>query len=301
MEEKTVTDGIKNGEKPEAIYRRISGNINRQYNCITGGGCDGKWWLKQGRYLQLANSDVDHYGANAILAYQIGHQLAIEQAIQAHAQNDVNQLSYAYAMNGFACHFLSDIFASGHMRIPRAQLRNNIKTATVGSLLAHYMHEEENSLGLHVRNAIGNTWIAYGDKHYFNYENSINREVLHEALQESANLVFAAYLTGVKPVNDKVISMIPQPIQTNDMQGPDIAPLFYWDENNQTLYRRSVMTNVNDYHWTSDWWGWSTLVELTAERGLPTDSQASLVASGYGKQALAYGIISDKNVIMEIK
>jgi hypothetical protein len=54
-------------------------------------------------------------------------------------------------------HFLTDAFASGHMRTPRKLLGRD------GSLLAGVMHDLENDLGLLVRNDLGQSWRAFGD------------------------------------------------------------------------------------------------------------------------------------------
>lgn len=298
---KTLDDGMKNGEKPEDIYKKIGLENDRRYNCITGGGCSpSTWWLEPGRYLNLANTDYDHFGDAALTSYKIGHQIALEQAITARQTGDLSKLEVAYAMNAFASHFLSDRFAAGHMRTPRLELSENVTPATIGSLLSNFMHGEENAYGLHVHNQRGDNWVAYGDKSYFSPQTSEHRRILHEALQTSADEVFAAYQSGSIQAS-RVPDLIPQPDEAANSANQDVSPLFYWDKNTQTLMRRETMSNYYDRHWTSSWWGWSTLLELERERGLSDEMQAILAKSELNKQALKDGLITNKIFIDYIK
>ena len=73
-------------------------------------------------YIELAKINYDHFGANARLAYNAGHALALAEASNGTSES----LEQAYAINAFADHFLEDSFASGHMRVPREALANGI-------------------------------------------------------------------------------------------------------------------------------------------------------------------------------
>lgn len=300
-EQQAIDDGIKKGEKPEDVYARISDDDNRQWNCVTGGGCDAKTWVvKPGRYLNLAKQDFDHFGDNAWSAYQTGHELAIKTAIEAHQTQDLKKLSLAYTLNGFACHFLSDRFASGHIRSPRIELTTNVTPSVVGSLLVHFMHDEENSYGLHMHNLRGDHWISFGDEYYYNKNNKANVDLMQEALQISSDEVFAAYQQGTY-APDQVKNLIPIPDETANKGSIDIAPLFYWDAPAKTLYRRTDTANPLDRHWTSNWWGWSTFILLSRQHGLPATSQAELVLKGFSPQAIEYGLITDETVLSYAK
>ena len=88
---------------------------------ITGG----KWFfglpVKEGRMLELAENNHDHFLPCAKDAYLTGHQLAIEKAREASIfpQDPALRkklLHEAFSMEAFACHFLTDSFASGHIR-----------------------------------------------------------------------------------------------------------------------------------------------------------------------------------------
>ena len=89
---------------------------------ITGG-----WWVaglpvKLGRMMQLAETNYDHFLPNAKNAYLAGHQLAIDKAREAgnYSEDDKEEqkrlLHEAFSLEAFSCHFLTDSFASGHIR-----------------------------------------------------------------------------------------------------------------------------------------------------------------------------------------
>ncbi|MBA3660159.1 MAG: phospholipase [Gammaproteobacteria bacterium] len=295
-EYQVITDAINRGEDPEKLYEKMAGDTNRQLNCITGGGCEeGTWFLKPGRYLRLANLDFDHFNDHALLAYEAGHEVAIEQAITAHHNRNIKQLEMAYAMNALACHFLSDRFAAGHIRTPRLELFKGVSPNVTGSLLAGFMHREENAYGVHVHNAEGTHWLAYGDRAFFTNKNLMNRIVLQQALQASVNEIFAAYQQGFVATHP-VLDLIPYADEINGNGNTDIAPLFFLDPKTKKLMRRVITANVYDYHWTTKWWGWSTLIQLSRERGIPTEEQVLLLQSKEKEQAILDGLILTKKL-----
>jgi len=303
-EQKMVEEALKKGEPTEELYKKLGHDNDIKFNCITGGYCDPKTWFLPpwGRYLSLANDDFDHFGENAWVTYKTGHELALEQAVLAHETHDLKKLELAYALNAFACHFLSDRFASGHIRTPRQELTDHVTPGTIGSLLASFMHEEENFNGLRVHNVRGDQWIAYGDKSYFNPKNNKHKDLLEETLQASANQIFAAFQQGTTQIYDNIYTLIPQPDEIENTGKLDISPLFYWDSKSSQLMLRNDTTNLYDRHWTSAWWGWSTLIKLQSERGgLSEKTQATLALAGLGEQALQNGLITNKEIATYIK
>lgn len=268
-EKKMVEDGIARGENPRDVYKKIGPEVGRRMNCATGGGCDpNTWWLTQGRYLILAGKNFDHFQHDAWIAYQTGHNLAIKEALSAHQAADKNRLALAYAMNAFACHFLSDRFSAGHIRTPRWELSQHTTPSTTGNLLAGYMHNEENAAGIHVHNERGDHWVSYGDRSYRNQDNAQNRFLINEILQTSAKQIFIAYQQGIAPVDETKL-LLPMADEMENASNQDISPLFYWSADKKKLLRRQDLTNVYDRHWTDNWWGWSTLAELAEQRGTP--------------------------------
>ena len=110
---------------------------SKTWDEITGGKWFGGLPVKQGRMLQLAENNHDHFLPYAKDAYLAGHQLAINKAREAgeylkvqetgqyeedeeHDWEDDDRhkeyLHEAFSLDAFACHFLTDSFASGHVR-----------------------------------------------------------------------------------------------------------------------------------------------------------------------------------------
>lgn len=298
FEKNTIDAAIAAGQAPEEALKNVFPDLDRQFNCITGGGClASNWWMFPGRYLKLAEQDYDHFGADALLAYQVGHRLALEQAVNAKKTGDLSRLTVAYAMNAFASHFLSDRFASGHLRTPRKLLNDHVTPTEAGALLANYMHNEENANGLHVHNAAGDQWLAIGDRSCLNPKNAAHKKMVERALQRSVDELEAAYSQGSSEIPDSVAPLIPWVDEENNHVKGDISPLFYWDAASKTLYRRKEIGNLHDAHWIKNWWGWSTLIELRKHYGLTMPQQARLARSKIAKQALDAGLITHPAIL----
>ena len=302
FEKDTIDAALAAGQLPEEALKKVFPDLDRQFNCITGGGClTTNWWMFPGRYLKLAEQDYDHFGADALHAYEVGHHLALEQAVSAKKTGDLSRLEIAYSMNAFASHFLSDRFASGHLRTPRKALNDHVTPTEAGSLLSNYMHNEENANGLHVHNKAEDRWFAIGDRSCLNPNNTAYKEMVELALQRSIDELEAAYNQGSTDVPDTVSPLIPWLDEENNQANVDIATLFYWDATSKTLYRRKDITNLHDAHWTKDWWGWSTLIELKKHYGLSKELQAQLARGKKAKEALHDGLITDPTVLKEMK
>lgn len=292
-----IADGLMNGESEEDLYEKAGLEFDRQYNCATGGGCaKGTWWTMPGRSLLLLRQNYDHFDKNAILTYNVGHKLAIKEAIAAHFAHDPQRLEVAYAINAFACHFLSDRFSTGHMRVPRQELAEQVTPSTIGSLLASYMHSEESAYGLHVHNQKGEKWMAFGDKSYYSDKSKVHRKKQMEALQRSADEIYNAYQSGIDTADATVEQLIPYPDDLK-ISTYDIAPLFYWDQNTSKLMRRENLKEVYDSNWTDNWWGWSTLAALYEGKPIPLFTQYILAQSESRQEALNAGLITNKDVI----
>jgi hypothetical protein len=76
------------------------------------------------RYKNLALENVSHFslGGSALTTWQEMHRDAIIDALEAGKKGDSTGLAKAYALNGFADHFLTDSFSSGHVRVPRESI-----------------------------------------------------------------------------------------------------------------------------------------------------------------------------------
>ena len=91
-----------------------------EWDRVTGGAWVGGLPVVPGRMLNLAAENYDHFQPQAVEAYLVGHQLAIEKAREAsretNAENKKKKLMEAYSMDAFACHYLTDSFSGGHIR-----------------------------------------------------------------------------------------------------------------------------------------------------------------------------------------
>lgn len=261
QDEKNVLSGIERGHLPQDVYDLAGKERVRNWNCITGGGCSGPvWWLNPGRFMWLAKDNFDHFGSDAIMAYRIGHEAALREAANQH-------LELAYAIEALACHYLTDRFASGHIRVPRRTLSENVRPRTIGDMLSGFMHNEEGQLGLHVHNQRGDRWVAWGDGRYLDAQNDENRAMTREALERSVKEVYQAFETHHVQLDFSALELIPWADESGN-----IEPMFYFDADADRMMRRVDLSDPRDAHWTSHWWGWSTLVELKRIKGLPSDA-----------------------------
>jgi hypothetical protein len=252
----------------------------------------------QAVYVKLEDKNFDHFGHEAWLAYSVGHKIAIDMAISAGRTLDKRKLAESYAVNAFANHYLSDGFSTGHLRTPHLSLYNNVTPATVGSLLASYMHYEDNQYGLTISNQYGETWKAYGDAYYFDPRNKKNRDTLLKAMQASADEIFTAYNYGLTPTDDKVAALVPDLKKANnDPSHLNTAPLFYWDEKKQVLMRRVDISDPYDYEWTANWTGWQTLSELMKAKGSLRNLEGELMMhSDTQIPAMLAGLLADSEL-----
>jgi hypothetical protein len=77
------------------------------------------------RYYLLASRNVSHFsaGGSAWPAYVTCHSRAIADALQAGQSGDARVWRRALTIEAFGDHFLSDMFSGGHVRTPRAAIR----------------------------------------------------------------------------------------------------------------------------------------------------------------------------------
>lgn len=97
-------------------------------------------------------------------------------------------------------------------------------TQSVPTEESQFMHDEDNSLGLWVRNKRGETWKAYGDKKLLDKANEKNRLMMKECLQASVDEVYKAFETKNVPSVDT-------------FEAWNIAPTGLGDGNHSPLFR----------------------------------------------------------------
>jgi hypothetical protein len=150
----------------------------------------------------LLFDNSDHFSIDAKVAYSIGHTYAMGVAAEADGPNDLEKLKMAYAIDAFACHFLTDLFAAGHIRNQRGELELFLKerlnypeyfAKRFAALLTSAQHEQDGNTGLNVHNEAGDRWIAFGDGNFLAPKNDINRTQVIAATQRSVDEIYAAF------------------------------------------------------------------------------------------------------------
>lgn len=272
----TVAQAIGQGKQPSAAYGMLGDTLSAKWNVATGGGGSYSSWFPMGRYLRLASTNFDHFGSDAILAYQAGHTLAQRYASQAKTEAD---LANAYAINAFADHFLTDLFSAGHLRTPRHKMYDDetgplIPDAYRGaaSLLARAMHDEDSKYGLWVTNLRQDRWVMYGDKRYRDAANSQNRAVMRNAVKQSIQEIWDAFNTRHVPApgTTYVFKYLPR-LDVDWTSRDNWSPLFWQDPKTGRVWRRDDEANVAVYSWKPPgdklnpfrgWWVWSTFTDM---------------------------------------
>ncbi|MFW9080726.1 phospholipase [Pseudomonas sp. P2757] len=260
QEVRAVQNKLKAGAQPHEAYDELGDKLSEEWNRITGGFGPGGI-TPPGRYYLLASTNWDHFGENAITAYKVGHYLALDHALIASKQSDDKQkllgLKLAYAVSAFADHFLTDLFSSGHLRVPRKELHGRNLVYPYGDFLSRAMHDEDSKFGLIVENEMGHTWRAYGDKRYADTLDSRNREIVQLALQASVNEVFDVFKTGGVNIDTSkyaALKFIPKlALLKKGVDTKNFPPLFYCDNGSETIYCRRVIMSLLTPSWISDW------------------------------------------------
>jgi hypothetical protein len=256
-----VNQAIKDGKQPHGAYDALADTLSEEWNRITGGGSFVSALFPLGRYLKLAADNTDHFAEGALQAYIAGHTAALQQAVLGHKSGDEKQLELAYAINAFADHYLTDLYSAGHLRVPRKQLAAVVTPSALGSLISRFMHDEDSHFGLNVHNGDGDQWHAYGDKRYFDTSDSANRAQVNQAVQISADEVFAAYCSGIVASTGTFAALKRLPdLQAVLNPTGNFSPLFKIQGNK--VLRRKDVNNLNDTDTVDDWWGWSTYLLL---------------------------------------
>ncbi|QLY23869.1 hypothetical protein [Bdellovibrio sp. KM01] len=173
------------------------------------------------KYLGVVTKNYNHFGWYNMKDYVKYHQQAIDKALKSYALKDSNPekslLLYQQAMiaNAYADHYLTDAFASGHVRVPRVQVVEWAKAnlegflkKNRGDLITMLLHDNESKnlkTGVEeafpVSNAYGDEWETRGDGHLQIDENPLDPVRLHpeHAVRESVKEVLVAALYGVEP------------------------------------------------------------------------------------------------------
>ena len=172
---------------------------------------------------ELLIDNSDHFSKNAEEAYHIGHALAMSVAKEAGGLSNLEGLKRAYAIDAFACHFLTDLFAAGHIRNQRGELESFLRSQLefsegnakkLAGILTAAQHEKDGNEGLNVYNTRGDHWRAYGDGCFFTPQNERNKRHAIAATQQSVNEIHDAYLNK-PPMPITITQFIPHATSFN--------------------------------------------------------------------------------------
>ncbi|MCW8138986.1 MAG: hypothetical protein KIT58_08800, partial [Planctomycetota bacterium] len=133
-------------------------------------------------FLELALANTDHFGWHNMAAYCRFHAAALEIAKRAQGRDGETWVRAIY-YNAYADHFLTDCFAAGHVRVPRAQIRawalGRGYSDKLGGALSKLLHDQDGHIGtlhadhdgqtegLRVANARGEAWNTRCDGQLF--------------------------------------------------------------------------------------------------------------------------------------
>lgn len=231
----------------KATYRDKNASQSKlaEAKSLTQDGLFGHYPVR--RYLALASQNFCHFASqpatatvddevnDALRLYRAYHKRALAQAARAHTEKDEALLLDALVSDAFACHFLTDQFATGHMRVPRRILGERYGILRGAQGLAHEMHCEDNKLGLWCTTRLAQTprlvWRGYGDTMLFTEDSSLHFKQVKEAVRRSAAEIFACANGTSLPAEDRAEALIPIPLRAGT--GPLSEDLFPLDEAGQ--------------------------------------------------------------------
>ena len=200
-------------------------------------------------------------------------------------------------MQAYSQHFLTDMFASGHVRTPRKIFPQQCAPDDTGDYLSRYQHDEECHYGLNVSNSKGEQWVAYGDEKYLDSANAENRARAAATVQASVDEVVAAFENGsFQPdsSNFAAAEMVPSEVD----EKTSLSPMFKWNVTEKMLYRRKDINDLRETEYIKQAYigGWSsvtTLIELEAlygpPSGLPPKANANYGPQRFSPSGMSYG------------
>ncbi len=247
-EKKAIEDAIASGKSEHEAYSKICPIENIDLTLIT-----------EGFYLTLSSTNFDHFvnpglkvAENAFFA---GYRLALKTVENAY---DVESLKKAYAIYGFASHYLTDIFSAGHMRVPRFELWQQVKcvgATQISGLLALYQHQEDGFFGVNVKNKFA-AWTAYGDACLLEHAGEENIAI--SAIQKGIDEIYNLFLKK-STLEECCLAMEDfLPIAAGD----NFSPLFKIDEKTNKVLRRKDVTDRFCKEYISNWYALTTLLKL---------------------------------------
>jgi hypothetical protein len=183
------------------------------------------------RYLALSSQNYCHFvcttadrdddSNEALRLYRVYHTRALAEARAARAASDSGSaLLGALASDAFGCHFLTDLFATGHLRVPRRILGERYGILRGALYMTLTMHNEDNVEGLWCTTRRPTepreVWRAYGDGMLRGEPARAHLRRVQEAVRRSAAEVFAAYCDAETKVDQRAEAVLPVPLSPGE-------------------------------------------------------------------------------------
>lgn len=197
------------------------------------------------RYLALASQNYCHFGSShpqianeALGLYRKYHARALAQAAAVRAlpagtaqERRARQDAWLAVMSleAFGCHFLTDLFATGHMRTPRRRLGEYFGVLRGALRMSAGMHDEDNERGLWCTTRLcaeGKSagarivWRAYGDGRLLADDACEHLTMVREAVRRSVAELYDAYAGRATPEADRAEAYIPVPLPPGATPSP---------------------------------------------------------------------------------
>jgi hypothetical protein len=175
-------------------------------------------------YVELALRNTDHFGWHNLCAYVHWHREALALAASPGARRaDSEDFRRALFMNAFADHFLTDCFAAGHIRVPRAEIRDWAQARgldeKIAGALSKLLHDQDGHVDVHslhgehedgqrcaddgllVTDSAGDAWRTYCDGQLFLGGSATSPAVEHavDAVADSVVEFLLAWRKGDQP------------------------------------------------------------------------------------------------------
>jgi len=205
----------------KCAYKQKSKHSQQREEDIDYPSCDATGIFSIPGYLEVLTQNYNHFAWNNMVAYVDYHTKALEFAKKSFEIKESNSslsrslLNKALIFNGYADHYLTDAFASGHIRVPRIQIKEWARRelpgafkASRGDLLSMFLHNTESmnlrtrkEEGLQVMNSRGDVWVTRGDGHLNLFATDEDPAVLlpRFAVAESFKEILVAATSGELP------------------------------------------------------------------------------------------------------
>lgn len=205
----------------KCAYRQKRVHLSQKKHEIDYPSCNMTAFFSMPGYLEVVSQNQNHFGWNNMVTYVELHGQALQLAKKSNEKKVSNpmlskQLFHkALVVNAFADHYLTDAFASGHIRVPRQQIKEwatenlrGIFKSNRGDLLSMFLHDIESvnvhtgrEVGFQVKNSRGDFWLTRGDGHlnYLANDNDLALIMPRLAIAESFKDILIAAEYGDLP------------------------------------------------------------------------------------------------------